>query len=499
MSDTNRVGIRYARSSASEFPITLSPNELTALRVTGAPNLGFNPNSITTNEIRSDRQVTDTILVGADAGGDLNIELSSGSFDDLISGAMFNQWTETPRKTGGSEITATGSGTVDLDSATGFQENFIVRFDNVGTYDVGAGVYVITTIAVNTLTLTPYDANTNAMDASATIAADTTMIVTGYQADAAGEIDLAVAGGVGTLSASGGSSLANYMGAATNLSAGQWIKLANFDTAGNNVWARVVTADGTNITFNAPTTAATEASPSGKVEIFFGDFITNGIEAVDSHEFVVERRFSDHSPVTREVFLQMAVDTLQITLRPEAIATGTVTFLGATAESDTTVSNLYSGGTPTDLDAPDTNVYNTSSNIGRLGRDDNVIGSADNFVLDISLTIANNLRQKKGVGILGAADIGVGEFNVSGTLTTHFDDRTILQALLAQTETSLDYAVVDADGRAMVFDLPRIKYTSGSPDVPGKNADVTLAAGIQAIRDATLDYTMLVQRLPFAA
>ncbi len=498
MSDTNRVGLRVAKTSATAFPVTLAPNELDFIRFTGAPNLAYQPSSITSNQINDDRNVSDTILVDATAGGDFNFELSSHTFDDLIAGAMLNTWTNAPRKTGSSEITATGAGTITLDDATDFQTGFVVKLENVGTIDVGQGVYTIS-VAGSVLTLTPYDANTNAMTASATIAANTTCKVTGFKATANGEISIAVAGGVATLSASGGSSLGDYMGSGSELVAGQWIKLAGFVTAANNVWARVVSADGTNITFNAPTGAATDAAATEQVEIFFGDYVSNGAQSIDSHKFLVERRFSDHSPVTREAFLQMAVAQMSLNLQPGAIATGTISFLGSIAQASTTPSELYSGGTPTDNAEPDTRVYNTSSNVGRIGRDDDVIGVASNFVLDATIEINANLREKKGVGVLGAVGIGIGEFAVSGTLTTHFDDKAILDALLAQTETSFDLSVVDADGRAMVIDLPRIKYTTGAPDVPGKNTDVTLAAGYQAIKSAALGYTMLVQRLAFAA
>ena len=50
----------------------------------------------------------------------------------------------------------------------------------------------------------------------------------------------------------------------------------------------------------------------------------------------------------------------------------------------------------------------------------------------------------------------------------------------------------------MIFDLPRIKFSGGAPDVPGKNADVTIPGTYQAILDAALGYTMSAQRVNFA-
>ncbi len=76
MSDTNRVGLRFFRSSQRTAPIPGGPFNLNQLRFTGTPNLAFAPNTIVSNEIRPDRQITDLILVGAEAGGDTGIELS---------------------------------------------------------------------------------------------------------------------------------------------------------------------------------------------------------------------------------------------------------------------------------------------------------------------------------------------------------------------------------------------------------------------------------------
>ena len=50
----------------------------------------------------------------------------------------------------------------------------------------------------------------------------------------------------------------------------------------------------------------------------------------------------------------------------------------------------------------------------------------------------------------------------------------------------------------MIFDLPRIKFSGGAPDVPGKNQDVTIPGTYQAILEPTLGYTMSVQRVSFA-
>jgi len=120
-----------------------------------------------------------------------------------------------------------------------------------------------------------------------------------------------------------------------------------------------------------------------------------------------------------------------------------------------------------------------------------------NFVLESSIDITNNLRRQEAVGVFGAAGIGVGEVGVTGTMRTYFDNKDILDLILNNTETSLDLAVVDSNGRSMLFDMPRIKFSGGAPDVAGKNTDVTIPGAYQAILDPDLGYTISVQRLYF--
>ena len=137
MSDTNRVGLRFFKSSQREAPIPGGPFDLQQLRFTGTPNLAFVPNTIVSNEIRPDRQISDLILVGAEAGGDTGIELSYGAFNPLIEGALFNTYTSTVRKQGTSEITGFGAGTVDVDNGGDLQSLTSITINPRGKIVVG--------------------------------------------------------------------------------------------------------------------------------------------------------------------------------------------------------------------------------------------------------------------------------------------------------------------------------------------------------------------------
>ena len=503
MSDTNRVGLRFFRSSQRIAPIPGGPFNLDQLRFTGTPSLAFVPNTIVSNEIRPDRQISDLILVGAEAGGDTGIELSFEAFDALIEDALFSTYATTVEKLGTGEITAYGSGTITVDVGGDFIVGQIIRLQKLATGDVGDGIFEITGIAVNVLTVNPLAGTaTTAVLGTETAGADTRINVTGFAAQTNGDISVVVSGSDAVFSFPAGA-LDDALGTGVPITIGAWLKFADFTTAGNNVWARArevdLTAD--TITVDAQTGMATDAAATEQVQAFYGSRVENGAESIGSHQNAVERRFEDHSPITRELFLGMALNNFNITLAPQAIAVGSLTWFGfnsAVSDASPNYTDLYAS-LPVDVAAEQFDVYNTSNDIGRLGRGVDPIDAAGvNFVLEATIEINNNLRRQPAVGVFGASGIGVGELSVTGTLSTYFDNDEILQIILTNEETSLDLITQGGDGRSMIFDLPRIKFSGGAPDVAGKNADVTIPGTYQAILDATFGYTISAQRVNFA-
>ena len=503
MSDTNRVGLRFFQSSQRTAPIPGGPFNLDQLRFTGTPNLAFQPNTIVSNEIRPDRQISDLILVGAEAGGDTGIELSYAAFDALIQGALFSTYANTIKKTGTGEITAFGAGTIDVDSGADFTVGQIARLDKLLTGDVGDGIFAISNIAVDTLTLVPLPGTaTTAVLGTETADADTNFEVTGFEAQTPGDISLVVTGSNAVFTFPAGA-LDDAFGPAAPMLIGQWIKFAEFTTAGNNIWNRVREIDlaADTITVDAQTGMATDAAGTENVQAFYGSRVENGADSIAANQFAVERRFEDHSPVTRELFLGMALNNFNMTLSPQAIAVGSMTWFGfnsAVSDNAAAYPELYEN-LPNDIGAEQFDVYNTSSDIGRLGRGVDAIDQGGvNFVLEATIEINNNLRRQPAVGVFGAAGIGVGELSVTGSLSTYFDNDEILQVILTNEETSLDLITQGGDGRSMVFDMPRIKFSGGAPDVPGKNQDVTIPGTYQAILSPVFGYTISTQNVSFA-
>jgi len=89
MSDANRVGLRYIEETTwNSLPAAPA---MTPIRYTGESMIPSVEN-IVSAEIRDDRMITDLIQVSRSNTGGFEIELSAGTFDELIAGALFSDW-----------------------------------------------------------------------------------------------------------------------------------------------------------------------------------------------------------------------------------------------------------------------------------------------------------------------------------------------------------------------------------------------------------------------
>jgi hypothetical protein len=88
MADSNRTSLRYQEETVWNTPVTTN---MKRLRMTGE-SIVPEVENITSNELRSDRMISDLIQVSRQNTGGFDFELSFGSFDDLLEGALFGDW-----------------------------------------------------------------------------------------------------------------------------------------------------------------------------------------------------------------------------------------------------------------------------------------------------------------------------------------------------------------------------------------------------------------------
>lgn len=487
--DTNRVALKIVEEEVNGV-IPENP-AFVELRNTGSPGFGYNPSTIVSNEIRPDRQVADITTVGAEPGGEVDGELSFGTYDSVFEGAFQQRWKKTA-EVAGANIT---SFTADT--------NIIVVANPPETIVVGSLLMITGTASNNGIKKVKTVEGTSIGTEEA--------LVTEESVDAGAKIKVigweAPAGDIQAATSDSEKSLTSTTSDLTKLGLlpGQWFKIgdssltaSSFDTVADNGFARVESVATNKIVFGfAPKGWANDTADAKTIRIYFGDMLVNSEKEIDPTKpieiisYTIEQSFLDHNPIDYQYVSYMIPDTLTLSMSAADFITINTSFVGADAQAST---ERVAGAT--DVAAPQYPVMNTTSNVAQIARGDAKIEGA-NYVNELTVEINNNSRRRTAVGIFGAWSVGVGEFAVTGSMSTYFSNADLLQDLINNRETSLNFVVRDNDNHAYFFDMPRVKYSSGNPEVSGKNEDVMLPLEYQAIRDPDLGYTLSLGRFEY--
>lgn len=368
----------------STFGTTPASPTLTPLRHTGT-TVGLSKTALESNELRSDRQVKDFRHGNKNNSGDINIEMSYGSHDDLLQAVTCGTW-----------AAQVDSGAITADAAS-------------GTFTRSVGSFVSDGFAI-------YD------------------IVT----------------------ASG------YTNAGNN---GRFLV--------TNVTATVLT-----VTPIEGQTMATESG--GGDEQFIAE--SNLRVGTTRRSFTLQRYFSDITQYL--VYTGFNFNTFNIEVAPDAIVTAT---LGGIGKAQTVSGSIISGASY----GAETTTTPFDSFTGAI-RDN---GSSIAVVTSISMNIDNGMNPLFVVGSSETLQPSIARSRITGSMTVYFEDTTILNKFINETETSIQFSLVDVAGNSYIFYLPRVKYNSGQPDVTSEDP-VTLSVDYVALLDSASNTNFILNRIP---
>jgi len=106
MSDSNRTKLSFVEETT--WGVTPA-SALQILRWTGE-SLKYGISSAQSSEIRSDRNISELFLNDASVTGGFDFELSYGTYDDLLEGALWSDWVPATTGTGSAYVVDNGSG-----------------------------------------------------------------------------------------------------------------------------------------------------------------------------------------------------------------------------------------------------------------------------------------------------------------------------------------------------------------------------------------------------
>jgi hypothetical protein len=155
--------------------------------------------------------------------------------------------------------------------------------------------------------------------------------------------------------------------------------------------------------------------------------------------------------------------------------TAAMTFTGIGYETVDAPTGVKTGSRP-NLTPGD--AINTSSDLKKLRI--SALPTADetptplfDLIGEMTLNLNNNIRRRTALGIVGAASLGVGQFNVSGTLNAYFTNVSQIVSIQNYEKLTLHAFFATAANQGFSIDLPLITLRTDGAEV-ANNEDIML-------------------------
>ena len=184
------------------------------------------------------------------------------------------------------------------------------------------------------------------------------------------------------------------------------------------------------------------------------------------------------------LFTGMSVSTMGVSLAPNQMVTTTFGMVG----KDMTIGAVQktqvaaSGAAPFDAYSGDIAIGNVASS------------SAVAIVTGLDFTLNNSYAPTFVIGDDSAPSLEYGRAEIEGTLTAYFEDASLINRFLNETESELEVSVNDPTGtNAYTFLFPRIKINSADVGVDGPTSRV-ISMSFVALYDATEGTNLKITR-----
>lgn len=279
----------------------------------------------------------------------------------------------------------------------------------------------------------------------------------------------------------------------TTLQGGQWLKVNAPSGVNDGKWVRVSTTV-------APTTTVITLDPgtplSAEGPIANSTIATSRLaNGVTETSFSLEKQLTDVGQYF--TYRGMSVSKMSLNFASAALTDGSMDFTGKDM--------LRSTATQLPGSQVASQVYDIQNGVRGMSQlwegGSPVTGT---YIKTLSLSVDNNLRERKALANLGNVSIGRGDFTPTGQMEVYFADGSLFDKYLGDVYTSLVVATQDSAGNGYVMTLPRVMLMTGKVTAGAKNQDVMAQftfTGYADLGNATagLQKTMFIDRLGAAA
>lgn len=275
---------------------------------------------------------------------------------------------------------------------------------------------------------------------------------------------------------------------------GKWINIGGtavgdkFATAVLNDYARITAIAANALTLdNLPTGWAVDAGAGKTIKVWFGDHIKNGTTRKSSS---IEFGYMGQPTPSYTLCKGQVPNTFELSGQSRGKITGSFGFSGMGGViSETTVDALPDARASGQVFAANANVARMSAGGTKL--------VMPNCAREFSVQVNNNLRKIECIDDDSPVDIVEGECTVTGKVNTYFGSKTEKEKFINGTPTSFSQ-IIAKNSQAIIVEVPRATYRSGSNPVQGKNTDVMFTGDYQAsIDEAVTNAHIVINRMEY--
>lgn len=291
---------------------------------------------------------------------------------------------------------------------------------------------------------------------------------------------------------------------------GEWVCIGgdssdnHFATVANNGLKRVKTVDDAALTFDKSTLPmVTEANTTEEIRIFFGRVIKNETgELVVRRSYQLERSLgapdeAQPAQIQAEYLTGSIANEFELNVTQADKVTASLSFLSRDHETRKATDGLKPGDRPVLRDA---DAFNSTSHVARVSLA--VVDPANEaptdifaFLMDLKLSINNNVKANKAIKFLGAFDNTAGTFEVSAEATAYFASVDAIQTVRDNADATLDITFAQAN-KGITIDLPLVSLGDALADVKQDEAimlPIKADAATAAKLDPNMNHTALFQ------
>ncbi len=172
------------------------------------------------------------------------------------------------------------------------------------------------------------------------------------------------------------------------------------------------------------------------------------------------------------LFTGCTVNTMSVNLSPNQMVNATFGIVGRDMSISATQKTVTASAGNEPFDS-----YSGDIKLGSKGS----LGSALTLITGMNFTLTNGFAPTLVVGETSASDMSFGTASLTGTVTAYFEDETLVNRFLNETESALEVSVGDGTND-LTFLMPRIKINSANVGVNGPSSRIVNLSFV-ALRD----------------